>query len=78
MPLRRDPGGGGRNADGSRNDDYCSLCFRDGAFVDPAMTLEAMQSLVAGKLREMGFPGFLARWIAARTRRLKRWRDGAH
>jgi len=33
MPLNKDPQSGGTNADGSKNEKYCSYCYQNGAFV---------------------------------------------
>ncbi|MDB5350223.1 MAG: hypothetical protein JWN86_1470 [Planctomycetota bacterium] len=68
MPLKRGPLGGGTNADGSRNTEYCSHCFREGSFTQPEIT-----ALVEGKLRSMPFPGFLARRFARTVPTLRRW-----
>jgi Putative zinc ribbon domain len=73
MPLSRDPQGGGTNADGSRNGEYCSHCFREGRFTEPEITAAEMAAKVEGKLRGMHFPGFLARRFARDTHRLRRW-----
>ena len=73
MPLARDPLGGGTMADGSRSDEYCSHCFRDGAFTEPDLTAAEMASKVEGKLRSMHFPGFLARRFARNVPTLRRW-----
>ena len=32
----------GKNADGSKSEDYCQYCFTDGAFGNPGETLEEM------------------------------------
>jgi hypothetical protein len=32
----------GKNADGSRNEDYCSYCFPNGVFNNPNETMEEM------------------------------------
>ena len=32
----------GKNADGSKNEDYCQYCFPNGAFTNPNETLEEM------------------------------------
>jgi hypothetical protein len=74
MPISRDPLGGGTNADGSRTSEYCSHCYRNGAFTQPDITAEEMTALVEGKLRSMHFPGFLARKWARATPELRRWR----
>jgi predicted amidophosphoribosyltransferase len=60
MPLKKDPAGGGTRADGSKSVMYCSHCYENGAFKHPHVTVGQMQELVKGKLKEMGFPGFLA------------------
>ena len=73
MPLRSDPKGGGTNADGTVSAKYCSYCWQDGRFVNPEMTLEDMRRLVVEKLREKGFPGFVAGFFARGLDRLERW-----
>ena len=73
MPLKKDPEGGGTEKDGSRSKKYCSYCYENGTFVKPDMTADEMQTLVKGKLKEMGFPGFLAGMFAKRTPKLERW-----
>ncbi len=75
MPLRRDAQGGGTNADGSRSDRYCSHCFVGGAFTLPHISAAEMQERATGKLREMGFPGFVARFLTRNIPRLERWKS---
>ncbi len=74
MPMKKDPEGGGTNADGGRNADYCSYCFQKGAFTSPEIKTAAdMQRFCVGKLKGMGMPGFLA-WLFTRSiPKLKRW-----
>ena len=74
MPLKRDEKGGGTNADGTRSTMYCSHCFQQGRFTMPDMTIEQMQQLVKGKLKEFGFPGFLAGFFTRGIPRLDRWK----
>jgi hypothetical protein len=74
MPLGKDPLGGGTDVDGSRSTEYCSHCYRQGAFTQPDVTVEEMTALVEGKLRAMNFPGFLARRFAKDIPTLRRWR----
>jgi hypothetical protein len=69
--------GGGSNADGTRTSEYCSHCFQKGAFTQPDITAEQMQTLVEGKLRTMHFPGFLARRFAKEIPTLRRWKSAA-
>jgi hypothetical protein len=73
MPFKRDPKGGGTEADGSRSVKYCSHCYVNGQFTMPNCTAEEMQVLVKGKLKEMGFPGFLASMFVKGIPRLERW-----
>lgn len=73
MPLSRDPKGGGTNADGSTSTMYCSHCFLSGAFTEPNISAMEMQSKVKTKLKEMGFPGFIAGFFARKTPKLARW-----
>jgi hypothetical protein len=75
MPMKKDPQGGGSEADGSKSEKYCSHCYRGGAFKAPDMSAEEMQDLVRGKLKEMKFPGFIAAWLARGVPKLERWRN---
>jgi hypothetical protein len=77
MPLSKDPLGGGTKADGSPSSEYCSHCYREGAFTQPDITAAEMTTLVEGKLRSMHFPGFLARRFAKEVPTLGRWRNQA-
>ena len=74
MPLRRDEKGGGTNADGSKSTMYCSHCFEGGRFSLPDMTAGQMQERVRGKLKEMGFPGFMAGLFTRNIPKLERWK----
>ncbi len=73
MPLKKDPNHGGTNPDGTHSKMYCSYCFKDGKFVDPDMRVDEMQAFVKSKLKNMGFPGFLAGWMTKGIPKLVRW-----
>jgi hypothetical protein len=73
MPLSKDPQKGGTEADGTRSKEYCSKCYQDGKFTHPNMTAPEMQELVKGKMKEMGFPGFLANMFVKGIPSLRRW-----
>lgn len=73
MPLKKDEKGGGTNADGSKSAMYCSRCYENGAFTNPNMSAQEMQKLVKGKLKEMGFPGFVAGFFTKGIPKLERW-----
>ena len=74
MPLKSDPKGGGTNSDGTLSQEYCSFCYSSGKFFNPDMTIDQMKALVVEKLREKGFPKFVANFFANGLKRLKRWR----
>lgn len=74
MPLSRDERGGGTNADGSKSEKYCSHCYEGGRFTLPDITAAEMKERAKGKLKEAGFPGFLAGLFTRRIPKLERWR----
>lgn len=73
MPLSKDPTGGGTNADGTKSDKYCGYCYQNGEFVAKDMTVTEMQEYVKKKLKEMGFPGFMAGMLTKGIPKLERW-----
>ena len=75
MPLKQDKKGGGSEKDGTLSKMYCSSCYENGAFKNPDMKMEEMQSLVDNVLKtEMKFPKIF-RWLAVRQiPRLARWK----
>ena len=74
MPLNKDPKQGGTNADGSKSKMYCSYCYVDGRFTNSDWTVVQMQDFVKGKMKEMGFPGFLAGFFTKGIPKLERWK----
>jgi hypothetical protein len=73
MPLTEE-GQLGTNADGSRNQDYCSYCWKEGAFTWPQATMEQMIDHCAPMMAQSGFTQEEARqrmrqWFPT----LKRW-----
>ena len=71
--MNKDPSGGGTNADGSKNNTYCSYCFQNGAFVGGETTVEQFQEFCRTKMIENGTPKFFA-WLFTRgMKRLERW-----
>ncbi|HIH04470.1 MAG TPA: hypothetical protein HA263_11715 [Methanoregulaceae archaeon] len=75
MPLQ-DPSDAGTEADGSRSDRYCTHCYRNGAFVEPDLTREAMIAEYGPLLAaELGMPREKAtEMVTAFTATLPRWR----
>lgn len=75
MPLSKDEKGGGTEADGSKSVKYCSMCYENGTFKSPEMTLEQMQKIADDHMRESGF-SWLMRWFTKRMiPKLERWKS---
>lgn len=75
LPLKKDPMGGSINADGTKNLQYCSYCYTDGEFRNPDLdTAKKMQLFVKEKMKEMGYPGFIARIFTLGIPKLDRWK----
>jgi hypothetical protein len=61
--------------DGRSCPDRCILHrFANGRFTLPELTVVEMQDRVRGKLRDMGFPGFLAGFFTRKIPKLERWK----
>ena len=73
MPLSRDSKGGGTNADGKTSTEYCSHCYQNGKFTNLNVSLDEMKVIVKGKMKEMGFPGFIANFFIKDMGKLNRW-----
>lgn len=77
MPLQTKKAGDcrGTEADGSKSEKWCSLCYENGAFIGPDCTLEEMSEIVDNALKQRG-SSKLFRWLAAKQLpRLERWRS---
>ncbi len=74
MPMEKDPGKGGTNADGTKSLKYCSYCYNAGNFNDNFSQPGEMVRFVKDKLREMGY-GPLRRWFfTSHIPQLERWK----
>ena len=74
MPLKKDKMGGGTNIDGSKSILYCSYCYVHGRFQNIEIdTPKKMQAFIKGKLKDVGFLGFVADLITLNIPKLKRW-----
>lgn len=74
MPMKKDEKGGGTETDGSKSLKYCSHCYKSGKYTLPEITAKGMQELVKGKMKEMGFPGFLTGFFTYSIPKLERWK----
>lgn len=73
MPMNKDPGGGGTEADGTRSDEYCSLCYKDGAFMYQGKDVKEFQSFVVDQMVKDGWMRPVAWLFTRRIPKLKRW-----
>lgn len=76
MPLQTKKAGDCRGVerDGSKSEKWCSLCYKDGAFVSPNTSLAEMTKIVDDALQRehVWFP---MRYMAKRQLpKLERWR----
>lgn len=57
MPLSTDFGNLGTNADGSQTQEFCIICFKQGAFTNPNQTLvEMIQSSIENMTQDLRMP----------------------
>lgn len=78
-PMKKDQQGGGTHADGSTSTKYCSMCYQDGAFLNPPEidSAEKFQQYCIAQMKQGGMNGLLA-WLLTRgIPRLERWRGKA-
>ena len=74
MPLKKDPTRGGTNADGSKNDKYCSYCYQNGAFTVECNNVKEFQGHCKEMMIKSGHSRFLS-WLFTRgMSRLERWK----
>jgi hypothetical protein len=77
FPLKKDPKGGGSEADGTLNKKYCSMCYEHGAFLSPPEvdTAQKMQKFCIEQMKKDGMNGVMA-WVLTRgIPRLERWKQ---
>jgi hypothetical protein len=74
MPMIKDEDFG-TNMDGSKNEEYCQYCFKDGKFTAPDITKEEMVARLIGLSDKMGVSPDKAREMAEKViPNLKRWK----
>ncbi len=74
MPLKDNPNNHGTKSDGSLAEKYCNLCYENGKFKQPDLTLEEMKQICDNALKEKGWIKPL-RWMALmQLSRLERWK----
>lgn len=79
MPLHTKKAGDcrGSEADGTKSEKWCSLCYENGEFINPNTTLEEMKTIVDNALKDQG-SGRIMRWLAQmQLPSLERWKAKA-
>lgn len=75
MPMREE-GDFGKNADDSKNSEYCTYCYQKGKFTKPDITMEQMINAVSGMMAKYGVPEKEAKQKAkGLIPKLKRWKS---
>lgn len=75
MPMVKDPGHGGTEADGSKSAIYCSHCYQKGVFTEPNLTVDQMEEKVLGIMAGMHIPRFIGRRFTREMPSLQRWKS---
>ena len=74
IPLRKSPGGGGTESNGTtRSTKYCSLCYGDGAFYFKGTDVREFQAMVVDVMVENGWWRPAAWLLTREIPRLRRW-----
>ncbi|MDE0697930.1 MAG: zinc ribbon domain-containing protein [Boseongicola sp.] len=73
MPFSKDPEGGGSETDGSRSAKYCSICYADGTFRHPNVTVKEFQANCVDAMTANGMPRIMAWLLTRRIPKLERW-----
>lgn len=77
MPLQTNKAGDcrGTEANGTKSEKWCKLCYENGSFINPDCTLGEMDIIVDNALLEQG-SSKLMRWMAKKQLpSLERWKS---
>jgi hypothetical protein len=76
MPLDK-PELLGTEKDGSKNQEYCVYCYKEGAFTTPNITLDEMKALVKQQMGKMKIDTGIISKAVNSLPYLKRWKNSA-
>ena len=74
MPMDKDTQKGGTNADGSKNENYCSYCYQSGEFTFQGNVNE-FQNHCKEQMIKGGSSRFMAWLLTRNMKRLERWKS---
>lgn len=63
----------GTEKNGSKSNEYCKYCYRDGAFTNPNMTLKEMTSFVINQMEKINADSKIIDMTISSLPNLKRW-----
>jgi len=65
----------GTEKDGSKSDEYCKYCYKEGTFTDPDMTLQRMQQIATDEMKKQHVSMDIIRQSLEMLPTLKRWQE---
>ena len=76
MPLQTEQAGDCRasEADGTKSEKWCTLCYQNGEFLDPDCTLDEMKAIVDQALSEQNSGIMMRKMAMMQIPTLERWR----
>ena len=75
MPMQKNEDFG-TNTDGSKNEEYCHFCYKEGRFTDEGITMEEKIKKNIEMAKKMGMPEEKAREMTNNIiPKLKRWNE---
>lgn len=63
----------GTEKGGSKSELYCKYCYKDGALINPDMTIDEMKTIVTTQMKKLNLPDSLIQQSLGMLPQLKRW-----
>lgn len=64
----------GTEKDGSKSNEYCIYCYKNGAFTDPEVTLDKMKTNIKSQMEKLKLPATVTDLSINILPSLKRWK----
>lgn len=74
MPMEKDEHFG-TNAEGAKNEEYCTYCYQNGNFTEPDITLDDMTKKVTQMMKQRNMPTDTIDKVAKFIPMLNRWQS---
>lgn len=72
MPIDN-PQDRGTEKNGSKSDLFCKYCYKDGALINPEMTIDEMKGIVSNQMHKMSLPEGIIQQSLKLLPSLQRW-----